>query len=93
MEPFIYHKRDVYKSKLQHVWNPKKWAKSTKQVIGKNFIYQNILPNKAQGACYDIMIDEIAWAGVRVQGSIPYEIGGPILDAEIEEIKKIYREI
>ncbi|KAJ7975024.1 hAT transposon superfamily [Quillaja saponaria] len=88
IDPSIYRQQDVYQQKLKNMWNPKKWAKSAKHAIGKFFIYQNIAPNKAQGPYYQCMIDEIARAGVGVEGPTPYEIGGSILEDEIEELKE-----
>ncbi|KAJ7971600.1 HAT family dimerization domain containing protein [Quillaja saponaria] len=88
IDPSIYRQQDVYQQKLKNMWNPKKLAKSAKHAIGKFFIYQNIAPNKAQGPYYQCMIDEIARAGVGVEGPTPYKIGGSILEDEIEELKE-----
>ena len=88
MDPSMYRNREVKQAKLTHMWNPKKWAKSAKHAIAKYFIYENIPPSKAQGHFYQLMIDEIALAGVGVKGPTPYEIGGPLLDNEIDELKE-----
>ncbi|KAJ7942428.1 hAT dimerization domain-containing protein, partial [Quillaja saponaria] len=88
IDPSIYRQQDVYQQKLKNMWNPKKWAKSAKHAIGKFFIYQNIAPNKAQGPYYQCIIDEIERAGVGVERPTPYEIGGSILEDEIEELKE-----
>ena len=61
---------------------------SAKHAIAKFFIYENIPPSKARGHFYQLMIDEIALAGTGFVGPTAYEIGGPLLDDEIEELKE-----
>ncbi|KAA8544634.1 hypothetical protein F0562_022646 [Nyssa sinensis] len=88
IDPTFYRNREVKQARLHHLWNPKKWAKSAKCAIAKFFIYENIPPSKAQGYFYQMMIDEIALAGVGLKRPTPYEIGGPLLDDEIEELRE-----
>ncbi|KAA8531115.1 hypothetical protein F0562_005824 [Nyssa sinensis] len=85
IDPAFYRNREVKQARLHHLWNPKKWAKSAKHAIAKYFIYENIPPN-SRSYFYQMMIDEIALAGVGLKGPTPYEIAGPLLDDEIEEL-------
>ncbi|KAA8547073.1 hypothetical protein F0562_003502 [Nyssa sinensis] len=93
IDPTFYRNREVKQARLHHLWNPKKWAKSAKHSIAKFFIYENIPPSKAQGHFYQMMIDEIALAGVGLKGPTPYEIGGPLLDDEIEELREYIKSV
>ena len=88
MTPALHRNKEVQQAKLTHMWNPKKWAMSAKHAIAKFFIYENIPPSKARGHFYQLMIDEIALAGTGFVGPTTYEIGGPLLDDEIEELKE-----
>ena len=87
IDPSMYRNREVKQAKLKHLWNPKKWAGSAKHAIAQFFIYGNIPPSKAKGNFYENMIDEIGRAGAGAKGPTPYEIGGPYLDMEIEDLK------
>ncbi|KAK4417116.1 hypothetical protein Salat_2537100 [Sesamum alatum] len=69
------------------MWKNNNSFKSAKHAIGKWFIFSNIPPNAAV-PYYQAAIDEIARVGVGVKGPTPYEITGPILDAELEEIQE-----
>ncbi|GAA0146469.1 RNA helicase [Lithospermum erythrorhizon] len=86
-------KPDCLQKKILNIWKGDGAFKSTKNVMGKWFIFSNIPCNAANptNLNYQKMINEIARGGVRFRGPTPYEITHSILDVEIRELKE-YRQ-